>query len=707
MKLSLKLTHKIMLMLFAVLVVSICGVAIVSIRQASEYLTDSAKSDLSHLAAMAKEVCEINAAERLNLVQSNLNTSRKLLDDLSRKQVIVRDGRMILDPNGQAYVINDDTGFVDRVEDLTGACCAVFLKEGNRAMRISTSIVNENGERAVGTYLPDSVYNEVIRNGRKFSGRSWVINAWYISAYEPIRDIGDEVVGVLFCSVCEHSDDLGKVILAQKVGETGYIYAIDSKGTLQIHPAKEGTNISDNDFVREIMIDGPKLNDGEIGWIRYSWINRELGETEAKEKIVAYTYFADWDWIIAVGSYLEEFTGPVNNIKHAVVWLGLLFLAVSFVIGFFIARNITRPIIGLVNVAEAVAIGDVSKQIEIRSNDEVGILARSFDSVIDYLQEAAGVAERMANNDLTATIEPKSDKDVFGKSLKLMTENLSSMIRQLASDSHELANAVNEITASAEQMSRGASDQSQQIDQVSSAIEEMAANIVESSRNTAEATDASRNAFQQAADGGQIVSETIYGMQKITQTVRGSADSITRLAESVDQIGKIIGVIDEIADQTNLLALNAAIEAARAGEQGRGFAVVADEVRKLAERTGRATGEITEMIKGVQRQTGEAVHSMESGLQEVEKGRELTDRAGSSLSEIVSMSEHLGLMIQQIAQATEEQSAASEQISKNVEQIAMVTRETAKGAEQSATAAEELNRQADSLNKMVARFRLR
>jgi methyl-accepting chemotaxis protein len=179
---------------------------------------------------------------------------------------------------------------------------------------------------------------------------------------------------------------------------------------------------------------------------------------------------------------------------------------------------------------------------------------------------------------------------------------------------------------------------------------------------------------------------------------------VRELGKSSDQIGEIISVIDDIADQTNLLALNAAIEAARAGEQGRGFAVVADEVRKLAERTTKATKEIAGMIKKIQVDTAGAVSSMEQGTGEVEKGKQLADRAGASLQEIVGVSQKVTDMVTQIAAASEEQSSASEQISKNVEAISKVTGETAQGTQQIARAAEDLNRLTEKLQELTSRF---
>jgi methyl-accepting chemotaxis protein len=703
---KLRIAHKLTLMIAAVLLLSVASITMISVWKSSDYITETAKTDLAHLTSMSRAMCKASSEVAQNTVRQNMKVAKRIFDDYGGTNVSVRNGEMYLGNSRSGSLINNNFQLVDQVKELTGGTCTIFLNEGSKAKRISTNVMNTDGTRAVGTYASQQVFDAVIGEGKSYYGRAWVVTDWYVTAYEPIKDTDNKVVGILFVGVKERAPSLRDAMLSAKVGKTGYIYAIDSKGIVQIHPAKEGADLSNYDFIKEMMAKGPKLGESEIGWITYPWQNKELGDTKPRDKIVAYAYFKDWDWIIGVGSYLDEFTAPVISLRNTMMIVGLFCLGLAIVLGVYASSMLSKPLNKLVNVSKSLAEGDASINIDINRTDEIGILADSFREVVVYLKDMAGVAERIEHNDLTVTAKPKSEKDILGNSFQSMVKNLRGIIHQLNENARELSSAATEIASSSEQMSKGANDQSSQVGQVSSAIEQMTATIIESSKNAGSATSAAKSAADTALVGGKIVNDTIQGMQKIAGVVRESAESITKLASSADQIGEIIGVIDDIADQTNLLALNAAIEAARAGEQGRGFAVVADEVRKLAERTGKATGEITNMIKGIQQQTEDAVNSMEAGIQEVDKGRDLADKAGTSLNEIVSMAQRVTEMIGQMATASDEQSSAAEQISKNIEHISSVTKETATGAQESAAAAEELNRQAESLKKTVEMFRV-
>jgi len=397
----------------------------------------------------------------------------------------------------------------------------------------------------------------------------------------------------------------------------------------------------------------------------------------------------------------------LNSRLMTILVIGILGTLVVLALSYYNASRISRRISIVSEIAAGMAGGEIDRTVDFHSRDELGALAHSFRSLAEYVQEMAGAAARIADGDLTVSVKPRSERDRLGTAFNKMVITLSDIIANLDASAGELVSAASQISSSSEQMSRGSQGQRDQVQQVSTAIEEMTATVTESSRSAGEASSLSKSASDTAESGGQVVSDTMRGMQRIAKVVRESAESITVLARAADQIDEITRVIDDIADQTNLLALNAAIEAARAGEQGRGFAVVADEVRKLAERTGKATAEISSMVKDIQGKTEEAVESMEAGIQEVDKGRELADKAGGSLTEIVEMSRRVMDTIRQIASASDQQSAAAGEIALSMEKIATVTGETAQGAEQSATAAEELNRQAESLKQLVGRFTIR
>ena len=366
----------------------------------------------------------------------------------------------------------------------------------------------------------------------------------------------------------------------------------------------------------------------------------------------------------------ELYVSSERQAESAKLMLGavvLLSLVFGFGMAFFIARQTSRPLKELASQAELIAEGDLTVEIAHNAKDEVGLLAASF---------------------------------------RKMTVSLRETIGQVGEASSAVASASSQISSSTEEMAAGSQEQTSQAGEVASAVEEMTKTIVENSKNASAAAETAKQAKLAAETGGSVVGETIDGMNRIASVVNQSAETVRSLGKSSQQIGEIIGVIDDIADQTNLLALNAAIEAARAGEQGRGFAVVADEVRKLAERTTKATKEIAGMIRQIQSETSGAVASMEEGTKQVDHGKKLAARAGESLRQIVEVSQCVTDMVSQIAAASEQQSSASEQISKNVVAISAVTGETASGTQQIASAAEDLNRLTENLQQLVGKFKI-
>jgi methyl-accepting chemotaxis protein len=241
---------------------------------------------------------------------------------------------------------------------------------------------------------------------------------------------------------------------------------------------------------------------------------------------------------------------------------------------------------------------------------------------------------------------------------------------------------------------------------VATATEEMAATASDIAGNSSMAADGSSQANESAFAGSRVVGMTMQVMDRIAEKVKNSSKTVEELGRRSDQIGEIVGTIEDIADQTNLLALNAAIEAARAGEQGRGFAVVADEVRALAERTTRATKEIGEMIKTIQRETRNAVSEMERGVHEVVQGSDEARKSGEALKTILDRVENVTIQVSQIATAAEEQSATSIEISNNIQEMTQVIHQSSAGIQQIATSSNEMARMADELWGQMGWFKV-
>lgn len=330
-------------------------------------------------------------------------------------------------------------------------------------------------------------------------------------------------------------------------------------------------------------------------------------------------------------------------------------------------------------------------------------LARSITKPLGY---GAYIAHRIADGDLTARIENLRG-DETGQllaAMQNMVENLQRIIGEVKAAASNMASASQQLNTNSELMSKGAGEQASRALQVASASEEMSQTILDVARNTSSIEMSSTETAKLARNGEKVVDSSVHKVKAISETIEASAKLIKSLGDRSNQIGQIISVINEIADQTNLLALNAAIEAARAGEAGRGFAVVADEVKKLAVRTSNSTSEISSMITSMQKEVHEVVASMETITREVTAGVELSTQAGDVLRNIVGNVDQLHVMVQQIASASEEMASTSEQISKDIETIATVSKETSGNSEDITKASLELAELSVNLERAVAGF---
>jgi len=356
-----------------------------------------------------------------------------------------------------------------------------------------------------------------------------------------------------------------------------------------------------------------------------------------------------------------------NKILIIFVSVFVIGIVLSLLVSIFMARLIISPIEQTINGIKDITRGDLTNRVKIESDDEIGEIAKHFNKSIDRLYD---------------------------------------VITRVATSSNMVSEAAHTLDKATEQMATGVEQAATQVNSVATASEEMSSTSSEIAQNCAVAAKSSEKANNAAVTGESIIQETVMVMTRINRRVKESSDIIKQLGSRSDQIGEVVGLINDIADQTNLLALNAAIEAARAGEHGRGFAVVADEVRKLAERTTEATKDIGSTIKAMQLETKSAVNSMEEGVNEVVTGAAETGKSGDALRDILKQINTVTGEINQIAVASEQQTATTDEIANNIQQISLVMHDTSKMIQENADAASQLSNLSKELQKIVGIFKL-
>jgi len=513
------------------------------------------------------------------------------------------------------------------------------------------------------------------------------------SAVGRIVDASGRTIGAAGIDI--NLSTLTKVIANIRIGETGYVVLIEDSGVV-LSDSKDPANL----FKKVTEIQDNLFRDAFA--MREGVFEAKLG---GKERLVSVlTGFEGWKLVVIIDT--DEIFAESRAIVLKIVGVGAVIALILVVCAWFISRTIANPIDLLVRASGDIAAGNFNALPESsRFSGELLTLHGSLKRMVESLGELIKTAEAKSQEAEQQTALAKTALEEAEEARKAAEQAKRNGMLQAARDLQGIVEVISaaseELAAQIEQASRGAEFQSQRTGETATAMEEMNATVLEVARSAGSAAETSANARDNAEVGAGIVRDMVKGINSVNQYAERLQQDMDVLGRRAEDIGRIINVINDIADQTNLLALNAAIEAARAGEAGRGFAVVADEVRKLAEKTMAATKEVSDAIGGIQSGTRESFEQVQQTVKEVVTVTTMAEKAGNSLATIVQLSDKSSDQVRSIATASEEQSAASEEIAHAVDEINRITAETSDAMRQSAQAVTELAEQAQRLKNII------
>ncbi|MDR6710569.1 methyl-accepting chemotaxis protein [Pseudomonas hunanensis] len=551
------------------------------------------------------------------------------------------------------HLLNNDFQQVDEFQQMTAGVATLFVRSGDDFIRISTSLTKQDGSRAIGTQLDRQhpAYARLIA-GQTYVGRAILFERNYMTRYVPVRDSGGRVIAVLFVGF-DYTDAQSAQFANLKrfrIGQTGSLALLDEQGKWLVQPA----DVVDAQAAAQ-AVKGLKAGAGAF------W-------NSAGQQVFSVAMpFAEGPWTVIASMPEAEIRDVTWSVGLRLAIGSLLAMLLAVAATLFLLRRKLRPLGDLVRQAEALGAGDLSARLAVSSHDEIGQLARSFNQ---------------------------------------MGEALSTMVEHIRSASEQVSGRARSLAGLSSGACEGMDQQSGEITSMAGAVEEFSATSMNIAENMAGTERMARDNIQHTRVGRSAMDEASASLRQIADALGGTAEVMDTLGARSQEIGGIVGVITAIAEQTNLLALNAAIEAARAGEQGRGFAVVADEVRGLAARTRSATDEISGMIGSIQQQTGHAISTLEQGNRLMQEGLERNVKVADALAQIDEQSRTAGEQFAAISTATQEQSSTANVLSRNLQSIAQANSEQRDVANELATTARELEGLAAQLRQEVDRFRV-
>ncbi|NWC67719.1 methyl-accepting chemotaxis protein [Pseudomonas sp. P7758] len=645
------------LALAVILAVVISGSTVFALRS-----LDSANLDTreEHLASEARLL-----ADQLNTFHSTLRESTQRLSGLFEKRfsagLSTRPEQPVTVAGVQTpglylgeEVLNNNFAEVDEFKQMSGGVATLFVRSGEDFIRVSTSLTKQDGSRAIGTALDHQhpAYQRLL-GGQGYVGRAVLFDRSYMTQYSPVRDASGKVIAVLFVGF-DYTDAQNAQfdnLKRFRIGQTGSLALLDEQKHWLVPPA--GVQALDQSI--PVMLDlAAKPGKGRF----WSDKNEDFYSVAVP--------FEGGPWSVVASMPKAEIRAVTWSVGIRLAIGSLLAMLLAVGAAVWLLRSKLQPLGDLVRQAEALGAGDLSARLNVSSHDEIGQLARSFNQM--------------------------------GEALSTMVAH----IRKAAEDVNSRAQALSGLSGGAYE---GMEQQSGEITSMAGAVEEFSATSLNIADNMGNTERLAQDNAQQTRIGRTSMQEASSSLEHIATALNSTATVINTLGQRSQEIGGIVGVITAIAEQTNLLALNAAIEAARAGEQGRGFAVVADEVRNLASRTRQATDEISGMIQSIQQETGNAISTMEQGNVLMQEGLARNADVASALARIDEQSRSAGQQFAAITTATQEQSSTATLLSSNLQSIALANSEQREVVSNLAITAKELETLAAGLRHEVDRFR--
>jgi len=610
---------------------------------------------------------------------------------------------------GQIYSFDEEVHVVDEVTKQVFGTVTLFqrLNEQGDMLRVATSVRNKDGKRAISTYIPainpDGQRNPVIDaviKGETYNGVAFVVTDWYVTSYEPYY-IDGRIEGMIYVGERIASiESIRKSLTRIKVGKTGYVYVLGAvnphygKYLISKNGERDGESVIDitddkgNPYIKKMIEDATKLMGDDSFIAHYYW--KDKGEDSSRKKISAISYFKPWGWVIGAGAFEDDYLDSRIRIENTIsdlrriylILIGILIVLILILATLF-AKRMTKPLGYLTSIASKIASGDL------------------FTAKKDL--ESIKIKEKFNS---TTNEKIKDDIILLYKSFESMLENLDSLIGQVQRSGIQVTTSATQIAASARELEATVAEQAASTKEVSATSKE----ITQTSIGLANKIIKVSTNANVTADFAEQGKSSLYIMEQAMHDLSNATNSITSklsiINDKANRISNVVTTINKISEQTNLLSLNASIEAEKAGEYGKGFSVVAREISRLADQTAVATKDIEFMVNEMQSSVSSGVMEMDKFGQEVKRGTSQIENIGTQMNTIIQKVKELIPEFENVSIGTQNQSQSAEQISDAMTQLSQTASQTKEALAEFKKVTENLNDAVKGLQNEVSKFKI-